>query len=176
MLERLVDLGMVLVVFWTVGLLHQLGHYYTGRQIVGIPGSEMRITTPLVPRYVALQDDSEWILPRTFERYRKCYERHDPSYEHLERFVAGGEIIQTLVVVPVSLVLTLTSFDQLATVLVVSSIGVSLVYVTIDAYHTRRTGTLSGDYSALWYVSPRIPVLLLLGFLFVHLGVFYFVV
>lgn len=175
MLERLVDVGLIVVILWAVGLLHQFGHYYTGRQIVGIPSSDMRIVSPLVPRFVGLRDDSEWIRPLEFDRYRTCYERHDPQYEHLERYVAGGEIIQTLVVIPVSIALALTSFEWVATVLILSSIGVTLVYVLVDAYQTQRTGTLSGDYSALWHVSARIPALLLLGFLFVHLGVFYFV-
>lgn len=167
--------GVVVLTVWGVALLHQLGHYVTGRQRVGIPASEMRIVSVPVPRYVAIRGESGWVLPREFDSYRACYERFDPGYEHLERFVAGGEIIQTLVVVPLAVVLALSSFEWLATVLVLSSIGVTVVLVAVDAFHTRRSGTLSGDYSALWYVSARIPVLILIGFLFVHLGVFYFV-
>lgn len=170
-----VTLGVVLVTVWAVALVHQLGHYVAGRRIVGIPGPDMRIASLLVPRYLALRDESTWVLPREFERYRACYERHDPGYEQLERFVAGGEIIQTLVVVPVAVALAVASHGWMASVLVSSSIGVTVVLVAVDAVRTWRTGSLSGEYSALWHVSARVPVTFLLGFLFVHLGVFYFV-
>ncbi len=176
MLESLVGAGQILVILWAVMALHVAGHYFTGRQIVDIPAAQMRMVSVLAPRYVALQDnDGEWVGPQTFEQYRKCYERHDPEYEHLERFVAGGEIIQVLVVVPAAIGLALVGLDGVAAMLLVVSMLVTVVYVAIDAVHTRQTGTLSGDYSALWYVSPRIPALLLIGFFFVHLGSFYFV-
>ncbi len=176
MLESLVAAGQALLILWAVLFLHVSGHYFTGRQIVEIPGSEMRIISVLVPRHVALRDDDgEWVTPRTFEQYRNCYERHDSDYEHLERFVAGGEIIQVLVVVPAAIGLVLSGLSSTAAMLLASSMLATLLYVTADAVYTQRTGTLSGEYSVLWYVSPRIPALLLTGFFFVHLGAFYFV-
>jgi hypothetical protein len=176
MLEWLAGVALVLALLWAVAVLHQLGHYITGRRIVGIPGSEMRIVSPFVPRYVALRGDDAWVRPYEFDRYRECYEQYDSGYEHLERFVAGGELIQALVVVPVSIVLALAGFRTVGAVLLVSSIAVPFAYVAVDAVVTWRTGSLSGDYSALWYVSRRVPVLLMIAFLFVHLGSFYFVV
>lgn len=176
MLERLVTVGLVPAIFWAVALVHQLGHYYTGRRIVGIPGSDMRIVSPLAPRYVALRDDSVWVPPHEFERYRECYERHESNYENFERFVAGGELIQTLAVVPAAVALALSTFEWTATLLILSSILVTFLHVAVDAGRTWRTGTLSGDYSALWHVSRRVPLLLLTAFLFVHLSVFSLVV
>lgn len=175
MLESLVNFGQVLVILWGVMLLHMLGHYYTARQIVEIPSEEVRLVSPLRPRYVALRDDEEWVPPYEFERYRRCYERHDPEYTHFERYVAGGEIIQALVVLPVAIGLAVSGLDDVAATVLVISILTTAVYVSFDAVRTRLNGTVSGDYSALWRISPRIPVLLLLGFLFVHLGAFFFV-
>lgn len=176
MLEWLAGFALVLALLWAVAVLHQLGHYVTGRQIVGVPASEMRIVSPFAPRYLALRKDDAWVPPYEFDRYRDCYEQHDSGYEHLERFVAGGELIQTLVVVPVAVVIAVTGFRTVAAVLLASSIAVSFAYIGLDAVVTWRTGSLSGDYSALWYVSKRVPVLLMIAFLFVHMGAFSFVV
>ena len=176
MLEQLASAGQTLLLVWVVLFVHELGHYYTGRQIVGIPAADIKLVSPLFPRYVALRDDNEWVSPMEFERYRTCYERYDPAYEHLERYVAGGEIIQALVVVPAAVALALLGFDGLAGALLFISILTTLVYVVYDAIWSRYSGSPSGDYSALWVVSPRIPALLLVGFLFVHLGALYFIV
>lgn len=173
MLGRLVEFGPIPVFVWAVAMVHQFGHYYSGARIVGIPRSEMRLVSPLVPRYLALQGDEEWVSPYAFDRYRACYERHEPSYENLERFVTGGDIIQTLVVVPVALALGLAGFRGLAGLLLLSSITVTLLYVAVDAVLTWRSNSLSGDYSALWHVSARVPILLLIAFLSVHLSVFF---
>jgi hypothetical protein len=173
MLGRLVEFGLIPVFLWAVAIVHQFGHYYSGGRIVSIPRSEMRLVSPLVPRYLALRGDEGWVPPYDFDRYRACYERHEPSYENLERFVTGGEIIQTLVVVPVALVLGLVGFRGPAELLLMSSIAVTLLYVAVDAVRTWRSNSLSGDYSALWHVSARVPILLLVAFLSVHLSAFF---
>ncbi|PSP26835.1 hypothetical protein BRC65_09160 [Halobacteriales archaeon QH_2_65_14] len=174
MVDALLVGGVVLTV-WAVGLVHQLGHYFAGRRIVGIPAAELTLVSPLVPRYVALRDDDEGVPPTEFERYRDVYARHDPEFEHLERFVAGGEIVQTFLLVPAAIAIALNGFEVVAALVLVASIGATLVAVGYDAVLTHLSETPSGDYSALWVVSRRIPVLLLVGFLFVHLGAFYFV-
>lgn len=182
--------GAVLAV-WGVALVHQFGHYLAGWRIVGIPRSEMRLVTLLVPRYVALRvgdeerdettedetsADAKWVSPMAFDRFRAAYERHDPRYEHFERFVAGGEIVQVLVLVPVAIVLALAGFSTPAAILLGASIATTFVFVVVDAVRTRQSDGPSGDYSALWPVSRRLPALLLLAFFFVHLGAIYFVV
>ncbi len=176
MLDSLAESAEILIVVWAVLLVHEFGHYYTGRQIIEIPKSDIKLVSFLFPRYVALRDGDDWVAPTEFERYRSVYERHDPSYEHLERFVAGGEIIQTLVIVPVAIILALAGFAGIATTVLGISMLTTLVYVIVDALWTWQSNTPSGDYSALWAVSPRIPALLLIGFFFVHLGAFFFVV
>ncbi|MFC7057282.1 hypothetical protein [Halovenus salina] len=173
MLGRLVEFGPIPLLLWAVAMVHQLGHYYSGGRIVGVPRSEMKLVSPLVPRYLALRGEGEWVSPHEFDQYRTCYERHEPSYENLERFVTGGEIVQTLVVVPVAFGVSLAGFRSLGGSLLLCSIAVTLLYVTVDAVRTWRSGSISGDYSALWHVSARVPVLLLIAFLSVHLSVFF---
>lgn len=165
----------VVLALWGVLALHEFGHYLTGRRIVEIPSTELRLVSPLLPRYVALRDDGEWIAPTEFEGYRQAYERHDPELEHLERFVAGGDLIQAAVVIPVALVLGLAGVPTIAGSVLVVSLVTTYVSVGYDALVTRQTGSPSGDYSALWQYSRRVPILILIGFTFVHLGAFYFV-
>lgn len=176
MLDAVVTGGGTLGVLWAVAVVHQLGQYVAGRQIVGIPGSEMRIVSPVVPRYVALKDGITWVSPVDFDSYRAAYERHDSEYEHFERFVTGGDILKTLVVVPAALLLALAGFATLSTAVLLGSILTTFAYVAVDAVATQRTGSLSGTYSSLWHISARIPILLLLAFLFVHLSALFFII
>lgn len=158
-------------------LVHEVGHYVTGRRIVGIPTTDIKLVSPLLPRYVALRDDEGWVSPRgaSFERYRTAYERHDPEGEHVERFVAGGEIIQAAVVVPVALVLSAGGFAELAAPVIAISLLTTVVYVVVDVVSTQLAGAPAGDYSALWAVDWKIPPTLLFGFVAVHLGAFVFI-
>jgi len=160
---------------WLVPFLHELGHYYTARQIVGIPGPELQFVSLLVPRYVALREDDRWVTPASFQAYRETYERYDPTYDHFERFVAGGELIQGLIVVPTAIVLALGGFERISAVLLAVSVSMVSVFIVRDAVLTHRSGSPSGHYSSLWKISPRVPIVFLLGFLFVHVGALYFV-
>jgi len=101
------------------------------------------------------------------------YGRFDPGYEHFERFVAAGEIVQTAVVVPIALALVLGGFEQYVPSLLGLSLLVALVKILTDADLTWYSNSPSGDYSALWYVSAKVPVAIMLGFVGTHLGVFY---
>lgn len=171
-----IGIGVAAIVsVWLVAFLHGLGHYYTARRIVGIPGSDIRFVSLLVPRYVALRNDQGWSTPTSFQEYRKTYETYDSPYEHFERFVAGGEMVQGLVVVPTAIVVAIGGFEPISAVLLGASVATVLGYVVRDAILTRRSGTPSGDYSALWKISPRIPTVFILSFLFLHLGALYFV-
>lgn len=176
MVGTLTLVGLVPVVCWLVGFVHVLGHYYTARQIVGIPRKDTRLVTLHLPRYLALRDDDGWVGPHEFERYRAAYETHDENYEHFERFVAGGEIIQTLLVVPTAVLLAVSGFTRVSGLVLTVSVLTTVVFVARDALRTRRVDGPAGDYSALWAISPRIPGVFLIGFLFVHLSAFYFVV
>jgi hypothetical protein len=176
MVGTLTLVALVPVVCWLVPFVHVLGHYYTARQIVGVPGTAIRLVSLTLPRYLALRDDERWVGPHEFERYRTAYETHDQDYQHFERFVAGGEIIQTLLVVPTAVLLAVSGFERVGGLLLTVSVLTTVVFVAQDAIRTRHTDGPAGDYSALWGISPRIPSIFLVGFLFVHLSGFYFVV
>ncbi len=167
----------VLVVVWAVILAHEIGHYVTGRRIVGIPKTDIKLVSPFFPRYVALRDNDGWVIPRgaSFERYRDAYARHDPEGEHLERFVAGGEIIQAAIIVPVALVISALGLEPLAVLVITISLLTTVIYVVVDAVTTQFVGAPAGDYSALWAVDWKIPPTLLFGFVAVHLGAFVFI-
>lgn len=158
----------VFVVIWAVILVHELGHYYAGRRIVGIPSEEIKLVAPYFPRYVALRDDEEWVTPETLERYRAAYARHDPDREHERRFAAAGELIQAAVVAPVGVVAALLVSVDVGVTILIASLLLSAVYVLIDAGASLYRGRPSGDYSLLWESTPGLPFVLWVGFASVH--------
>ncbi|WP_336327202.1 hypothetical protein [Halovenus sp. HT40] len=158
----------VFAVIWAVILVHELGHYYAGRRIVGIPSDDIRLVAPYFPRYVALRDDEEWVAPTELARYRSVYERHDPEREHEQRFAAAGELVQAGIVAPVGTLVGLAVDTDLGLIILSASLLVVFVYAGLDAIATLYRGRPSGDYSILWQSTPRLPILLGLGFASLH--------
>lgn len=160
--------GFVFVVIWAVILVHELGHYYAGRRIVGIPGEDIRLVAPYFPRYVALRDGEEWVAPTELGRYRSVYERHDPEREHEQRFAAAGELVQAGIVAPVGTLIGLAVDTDIGVTILSASLLVFVVYAGVDIAATLYRGRPSGDYSLLWQSTPRLPILLGLGFASLH--------
>ena len=168
MLDWALSVLFIFLAVWAVVSVHELGHYYAGRQIVGIPAKDIKLVDPYFPRYVALRDGGQWVSPTDLERYRGAYSKYDEDGEHLERYAAAGELVQAAIVAPIAfLVGLLFSVDVAVTVLLVSLLT-TLLYVVIDAAGTLYRGRPSGDYSVLWQATPRLPLFLLLGFVSVH--------
>jgi hypothetical protein len=155
-------------VIWTIILVHELGHYYAGRRIVEIPGDDIKLVAPYLPRYVALRDGDEWVGPSDLDRYRSVYERYDPDGEHEQRFAAAGELVQAAVVAPVGVAASLAVNTEIGVAILTASLLVFVVYAGIDAIATVARGQPSGDYSLLWEAAAGLPVLLGLGFASVH--------
>jgi len=166
--------GVGFVVAATAALaVHALGHYYAGRQISGVPATAITVGLGRFPQHVALRDDGDWVTAVESRRYRAVYREFDPELDHFERFVAGGDIVQAAVVVPVALALAAAGFQTAAGVAVVGSLLATATLVAADAVRTKRGDGAAGDYSTLWVIEWRVPVLILLGSLFFHLGVFW---
>jgi hypothetical protein len=161
----------VLPVAWVVIYVHELGHYVAGRRIVEIPDDEIRLVSRLFPRYVALRDGDDWVAPAEAARYWRVYERHDPEKKHRERFAAGGEIVQTAVLVPAAGLAVVAGFETLATMVLGVSLLTTAVFVAVDAVVSLRKDTWWGDYAILWAADWTGLVLLLVGFGSVHLAV-----
>jgi len=155
--------------------VHVLGHYYAARRIVGIPAASVTIDVRRFPQHVALRDEDVWVTTRESERFRAAYRAYDPDLEHFERFVAGGDIVQTALVVPAALGATAAGFPAVAGAAVVGSLLTTALLVALDVVMTQFRAGAAGDYSTLWTIEWRVPVLILLGVVLVHLGVFWFV-
>jgi hypothetical protein len=81
----------------------------------------------------------------------------------------------TAVVVPAALLLATAGFPVTAGLVVVGSLLATALLVALDAATTQVRGRAAGDYSALWGIERRVPVLILLGVVLVHCGVFWVV-
>jgi hypothetical protein len=171
MAEQAVVVAAGVVALWAVTAVHGVGHYVGARFIAGMDGSMVRLVSPILPLYVAIQDDSGWAGPTEFDRYREAYESFDPAFTDFERVLAGGDIIQTAVVVPGAFVLSSQGFPDFGAGLLVISLTVTALFVLADAGLSLRNGTASGVYSGLWRIDAKIPIFLLLGFAGTHLAV-----
>jgi hypothetical protein len=168
MAEPFLTFGATLVGIWVIIAIHEYGHYVAGRNIVEIPKESITVVEPYFPRYVALHDGAEWVSPRDLDQYRRTYEQYDPDGEHIERFLAAGELIQAAVVVPIAVAVGLLVSVEIGVVILLLSLLSTAAYVAIDLIATLYTGTPSGDYSQLWETTPLLPILLLLGFASLH--------
>jgi len=155
-------------------VIHVLGHYYAGRRITGIRSEAIRIDPRRFPQHVALRDGDGWVTAIEAARFRAAYEPFDPDLEHFERFVAGGDIVQTAVVVPVALLLAVAGLPLAAGTLVIGSLLATALLVAAGAVRA-LAGDAGGDYAILWGIEPRVPAFILLGVVLVHLGVFWVV-
>ncbi|MXR52491.1 hypothetical protein GRX03_12850 [Halovenus sp. WSH3] len=157
------------LLIWAIILIHELGHYYAGRRITGIPRDEIKLVTPYLPRYVALRDGEEWVGPTRLQQYRSAYRRHDPDREHERRFAAAGDLIQAGVVAPIGLAVGIVVDPDVGVTILSASLLVFVVYAAIDAVGTLYRGNPSGDYSLLWTSTPALPITLALAFSSLHI-------
>lgn len=171
MAEQAVVVAAGVLALWVVTAIHGVGHYFAARFIAGMDGSIIRLVSPVLPMYVAIHDDSGWAGPTEFDRYREAYESFDPNFTDFERLLAGGDIVQTAVVVPGALVLSSQGVPDFGAGLLVVSLIVTGVFVLADVGLSLRNGTVSGVYSGLWRIDAKIPIFLLLGFAGTHLAV-----
>ena len=170
-LEILV-LGVVyLITFLGIVYVHELGHYLTGRYVVGIPRSDITIVMLALPQHVALRGETDWVGPSE-ERYVELYEQYDPGDEHVLEYIASGEIIQTIAVIGSAVVFALSGLESYGRFLVLFSLLLTVSYLVYDGLFTYSTGYPAGDFSALWRISPVVAVGTLLFVIIPHAVVY----
>ena len=160
-------LGLVVIVLGII-FIHELGHYVTGRWVVGIPAADLKLVMTEFPQHVALRDDGEWVGPDEFERYSAVYERYDADYEHLEMYIGAGELVQTLGVLTIAVILVSSGLHRVAGSIVLVSLLMTGFYVGFDILSSTRRGHPTGDFSALWLASPFATGIVLVGFFVPH--------
>jgi len=133
---------------------HKLGHYLTGRLLVGIPAADIRLVVASLPQYVALRDGDRWASPTDFERYLTAYHRYDPELAHAAPFLAAGELAQTAGVVSIAGVGMVSGVDVVAQSAVLASVMLVGYHLIADLALNFHMGHPTGDFSALWYHSP----------------------
>lgn len=165
-------LGVVyLITFIGIVYIHELGHYLTGRFVVGIPRSKIKIMMCTFPQHVALRGGSEWVGP-SGERYIELYEQFDPGDEHVTAYIASGEIIQTFAVVGTAMIFALIGLAPYGQFLILFSLLLTVSYLLYDGFFTYSTGNPAGDFSALWRISPVVAVGTLLVVIVPHVVVY----
>jgi len=165
-----------LLVFFLIGALvifiHKLGHYRTGRWLVGIPRSKIKLVVANLPQYVALRTDTGWANPTDFEGYLVAYHEYDPELSHVVAFLAAGELLQTVAVVAIAVVGILSGIEAIAPSAILVSLMLTGYHLFADVGLNLHMGHPTGDFSALWYHSPITAVAVLLLFAVPH-GILY---
>lgn len=165
-----------LAVFFVIGAVvlfcHKLGHYLTGRSLVGIPRSDIRLVVASIPPYVALREGDQWADPTDFERYLTTYRQYDPQETHVAAFLAAGELLQTIGVIVIAGVGVFSGSDVVAQSAILISLMLTGYHLLSDLGLTLHMGHPTGDFSALWDHSPISAVAVFLVFAVPH-GILY---
>jgi hypothetical protein len=165
-----------LAIFFFIGALvigiHKLGHYLTGRWLVGIPQSDIKLVVADLPQYVALRNGTRWTSPTDFESYLTAYHQHDSDSSHIVPFLAAGELLQTVGVVAIAGVGVLSGVVVVAQSAVLVSLILTSYHLFSDFGLNFHMGHPTGDFSALWSHSPITAVVVFLLFAVPH-GVLY---
>lgn len=136
---------------WGVTVVHEQGHYVTGR-LLGVPAEAMSIRWERTP-HVALRYEDEWLSP-DHENYPRAFEVHNGSLRAAWCFIAGGVLVETAVVLILSLLLR--DVGTVSLVVAGASNVVLLIYLIADIVLSKRGGHPYGDFSSMWAVA-RLP-------------------
>ena len=147
--------------------VHESGHYLAGLSI-GIPRDRLRLRLLSIPPHVALVDgDGTPVSPSAFDRYLDLLTTHTTSVHQQYRFVAGGHVLEWLVVVAITFVALGSGTDSVTTtasLLVYWSLVITGLYLIIDAAGTIGRGYPHGDASGQWALAPLLTIVFYLGF------------
>ena len=172
MIEFVFNFLFVFSIVLGIIFIHELGHYLTGRWVVGVPQTEIAIVMTEFPQHVALRADNEWVAPDEIERYSSLYEEYDPQNEHLKLYIGAGELFQAFGVVTIAAILVGIGLQGVATSLVIISVFTTGVYLVWDVAGSVYAGHPMGDYSAPWGISPPAAIAVLIGFLIPHVLIY----
>lgn len=165
-----------LLVFFLIGAVvifsHKVGHYLTGRWLVGIPQSDIKLVVAALPQYVALRNADQWATPTNFESYLTAYHQHDPDLRHIVPFLAAGELTQTAGVIGIAGLAVLTNVPVVAQSAVLASLLLTSYHLFSDFGLNLHLGHPTGDFSGLWTHSPPTAAAVVLLFVVPH-GVLY---
>lgn len=155
----------VLGAAWGSVLIHEAGFYLAGL-CLGVPASSMRIRLEHPP-HVALRQGSQWISPDEQE-YASAFAQHNPSVVAAWCFVAGGFLVETVV-----LLLIASMFQGFGTFSLIA-VGVSttlvLMYLVSDVALSRRDARPYGDMAAMWTIAAVPTVVALVAVLLLRTG------
>ncbi|ELY37905.1 hypothetical protein [Natronorubrum tibetense] len=151
--------------------VHESGHYLAGLSI-GIPRDRLRLRLLSIPPHVALVDgDGTPVSPSAFDRYLDLLTTHTTNVHQQYRFVAGGHVLEWLIVVSSTTVALGSGTDPLitaASLLVYWSLVITGLYLIVDAAGTIVRGYPHGDASGQWSLAPRST----LAFYLVYFGTY----
>lgn len=156
-LEVVLLTAAVLGAAWGSVLVHEGGHYLAGRAL-GVPAGAMSIRLERPP-HVALDHGGRWLSP-DHPDYPAAFARHNRSPGAAWSFVAGGVVVETVVVLLLAAVLR--GQGSLPLVLVGTSTALLVAYLLADVALSARRARPYGDVAVMWTVAA-VPTAVLVG-------------
>jgi hypothetical protein len=164
-LEVILLTAAVLGTAWGSVLVHESGHYCLGR-LLGVPASSMSIRLERPP-HVALDHEGRW-LPPDHPDYPTAFAQHNPSARAAWTFVAGGVVVETVVVLALAAVFR--GQGALSLVLVGTSTALVMAYLLADLTLSIRRAHPYGDFAAMWTITTVPTVTVIVVILLVRAG------
>lgn len=165
MLEGALLVVAVLGGAWGAVLVHEGGHYLLGR-LLGVPADSIRVRLERPP-HVALREGERWLSPDD-PGYAAAFARHRSSASAAWLFVAGGFLVETVVVL--LLAWLFAGVGTLSLVVVGASTAVLLLYLVFDVALSLRRRRSYGDVTAMWRIAPVASVAAMVILLAVRVG------
>jgi len=163
----------VVIVFLIV--VHEFGHYATGR-VVGIPAQSIRIRIFTYPPHVELKDADGWVAPWDYARYGTLARRYMKSRGDAILCISAGLMLQTVVFAGfVAILVAMNKPRPYLLPITVSVLAWPVWYVCLDWTLTHRRGVPAGDYSSLWMISPSASILVTSFVIGAHIGLVLYV-
>jgi len=144
-LEVVLLLAAVLGAVWGIVIVHEAGHFVAGL-CLGVPARSMSIRIEQPP-HVALRREDGWVAPDE-PGYAAAFTRHNRSPVAAWGFVAGGFLLETMVVL--ALAAAFRDVGTFSIVILATSTALMAFYVIVDVVLSRRRGTAYGDLAVMW--------------------------
>lgn len=154
-------------------VIHELGHYIFAR-LAGIPSENIKIVFSFPPHVALKTWQEDWISPTEYERYIEEYIRFDNQQRFQYFFMAGGLMIETVLLVLFSMMIYITpANNRYIFMLVFISLFVNLVYMVVEMINSLKKQKPAGDISGMWIMASKRTVLFLFLFFVIRMGLIY---
>jgi len=133
---------------WGTIVVHEGGHYLMAFSF-GVPAGSRRLRMERPP-HVALRQGDRWLSPDD-PQYASAFAQHNPSMFAAWMFVAGGVLVETVLMLFIAALCR--GFGSLSLVIVGASTALLLMYLVADVALSLQRRRPYGDFGAMFTIA-----------------------